>query len=53
MKSQAGLLHKGRPVFSVYDKLAVNYVALWIIANIHYLLKKYTNALGKALSKTT
>jgi transposase len=29
-----------------FDKLAVNYVALWIIANIQFLLGKYPEALG-------
>jgi transposase len=35
-----------------YDKLAVNYVALWIVANIHYLLRKYLNVVGIGLSET-
>lgn len=35
------------------DKLAVNYVALWIIANIQWLLRKYPEALGVQLSETT
>lgn len=36
-----------------YDKLAVNYIALWIIANIQYLLRTYPEALGVRLSETT
>jgi len=36
-----------------FDKLAVNYVALWIIANIHYLLRTYPEPLGIQLSETT
>jgi transposase len=35
-----------RALATRYDKLAVNYVALWIIANIQYLLRKYPEALG-------
>jgi hypothetical protein len=29
-----------------FDKLAVNYVALWIVANIQYLLRTHPEALG-------
>jgi len=36
-----------------FDKLAVNYVALWIIANIQFLLRKYPEALAAHLSETT
>jgi transposase len=36
-----------------FDKLAVNYVALWIIANIQLLLRKYPEALGVHLPETT
>jgi len=36
-----------------FDKLAVNYVALWIIANIQYLLRKYPEPLGIHFSETT
>jgi transposase len=36
-----------------FDKLAVNYVALWIIANIQFLLRKYPEALGVHLPETT
>jgi transposase len=35
-----------RALATRYDKLAVNYVALWIIANIQYLLRNYLAALG-------
>jgi transposase len=40
-----------RALATRYDKLAVNYVALWIIANIQFLLRKYPSELG--LSETT
>jgi transposase len=36
-----------------FDKLAVNYVALWVIANIQYLLRNYPEPLGIQLSETT
>jgi transposase len=36
-----------------YDKLAVNYTALWIIADIQYLLRRYPEMLGVGLSETT
>jgi transposase len=35
-----------RALATRYDKLAVNYLALWIIANIQQLLRKYPVALG-------
>jgi transposase len=35
-----------RALATRYDKLAVNYVALWIIASIQYLLRHYLEALG-------
>jgi transposase len=35
-----------RALATRFDKLAVNYVALWIIANIHYLLRNYLDALA-------
>ena len=35
-----------RALATRFDKLAVNYVALWIIANIQYLLRNYLFALG-------
>jgi transposase len=42
-----------RALATRYDKLAVNYIALWIIANIQYLLRTYPEALGVRLSETT
>jgi hypothetical protein len=48
-----GWFKECRALGTRYDKLAVNYVALWIAANIHYLLRKYTKALGTAWSETT
>jgi transposase len=42
-----------RALATRYDKLAVNYVALWIVANIQYLLRTYPEALGVRLSETT
>jgi transposase len=42
-----------RALATRYDKLAVNYVALWIVANIQYLLGKYPEELGLRLSETT
>jgi transposase len=48
-----GWFKECRALGTRYDKLAVNYVALWIVANIHYLLKKYTKTLGRGLSETT
>jgi len=35
-----------RALATRYDKLAVNYVALWVVANIQYLLRNYLEALG-------
>jgi transposase len=48
-----GWFKECRALGTRYDKLAVNYVALWLVANIHYLLKKYTKALETGLSETT
>jgi transposase len=48
-----GWFKECRALGTRYDKLAVNYVALWIVANVHYLLRKYTKTLGKGLSETT
>jgi transposase len=42
-----------RALATRFDKLAVNYVALWVVANIQYLLRKYPEALGVQLSETT
>ena len=36
-----------------YDKLAVNYIALWIIAEIQYLLRRRPKGLQSRLSETT
>jgi transposase len=35
------------------DKLAVNYVALWVVANLHRLLKKRLRFLKNGFSETT
>ena len=42
-----------RALATRYDKLAVNYIALWLIANIQYLLRTYPDALGVRLSETS
>jgi transposase len=42
-----------RALATRYDKLAVNYVALWIIGNIQFLLRKYLEVLEHPLSETT
>lgn len=42
-----------RALATRYDKLAVNYLALWIVANIQHLLRNYPEALGVRLSETT
>jgi transposase len=42
-----------RALATRYDKLAVNYTALWIVANIQYLLRKYPELLGVQLSEAT
>ena len=42
-----------RALATRYDKLAVNYVALWIIGNIQFLLRKYLKVLELPLSETT
>jgi transposase len=36
-----------------YDKLAVNYVALWMVALIHYLLRKRRKVFQIGLSERT
>ncbi len=48
-----GWLKWCRALATRYDKLAVNYIALWVIANIQYLLRRYPETLGVALSDTT
>lgn len=42
-----------RALATRYDKLAVNNLALWIVANIQRLLRKYPVALEVQLSETT
>jgi transposase len=42
-----------RALATRYDKLAVNDLALWIIADIQYLLRRYPEVLGVGLSETT
>jgi transposase len=41
-----------RALATRYEKLAVNYVALWLTAEIHYLLKKRLKYLVSELSET-
>ena len=48
-----GWLKWCRALATRFDQLAVNYVALWIVANIQYLLREYPEALGIRLSETT
>ncbi len=48
-----GWLKWCRALATRYDKLAVNYIALWVIANIQHLLRTYPEPLGVALSDTT
>ena len=47
-----GWFKECRALGTRYEKLAVNYVALWVIANIHYLLRKYLKVLRMGLSET-
>jgi transposase len=47
-----GWFKECRALGTRYEELAVNYVALWIVANIHYLLRKWGNALAGGLSET-
>jgi len=42
-----------RALATRYDKLAVNDVALWLVANIHFLLRKRLKWLADGLSETT
>jgi transposase len=49
----AGWFKWCRALATRYDKLAVNYLALWIVADIQYLLRKYPAVLGLGLSETT
>jgi transposase len=39
-----------RALATRYDKLAVNYTALWIVADIQYLLRTHPEVLGVRLS---
>lgn len=48
-----GWFKECRALGTRYDKLAVNYTALWIIANIHRLLKKRRRVLQTGLSEAT
>lgn len=48
-----GWFKECRALGTRYDKLAVNYVALWMVANIHRLLKKRLRFLQTALSERT
>jgi hypothetical protein len=51
--AQAQFLRSPGALGTRYDKLAVNYIALWIVANIHRLLKKRLRFLQTGLSETT
>jgi transposase len=42
-----------RALATRYDKLAVNYIALWIIAEIQHLLRRRPKGLQIRLSETT
>lgn len=42
-----------RALATRYDKLAVNYLALWIIADIQHLLRKHPEVFATPLSETT
>lgn len=48
-----GWFKECRALGTRYDKLAVNYVAQWLIAIIHYLLRKRSRRLQSGLSETT
>lgn len=48
-----GWFKECRALGTRYDKLAVNYVALWVVANIHRLLRKRLKYLKSGLSETT
>ena len=47
-----GWFKECRAIGTRYDKLAVNYLALWILANIHYLVRKFSYILQSELSET-
>lgn len=42
-----------RALATRYDKLAVNFTALWIVANIQYLLRRYPQLFDTQLPETT
>ena len=48
-----GWFKECRALGTRYDKLAVNYVALWMVAIIHYLLRKRRKGLQMRLSERT
>jgi transposase len=48
-----GWFKECRALGTRYDKLAVNYIALWVIANIHRLLRKRLRFLKIEFSETT
>jgi transposase len=48
-----GWFKECRALGTRYDKLAVNYVALWMVAIIHYLLRKRRRILQRGLSERT
>lgn len=48
-----GWFKECRALGTRYDKWAVNYVALWVVANIHRLLRKQLTYLKNGLSETT
>jgi transposase len=48
-----GWFKECRALGTRYDKLAVNYLALWIVANIHRLLRKRLRYLKSGFSETT
>ena len=48
-----GWFKECRALGTRYDKLAVNYVAQWIVAIIHWLLRKRRKILQIGLSETT
>jgi len=48
-----GWFKECRALGTRYDKLAVNYVALWMVAIIHYLLRKRRRVLQMGMSERT
>ena len=48
-----GWFKECRALGTRYDKLAVNYVALWLVAVIHFLLRKRLEWFGAGLSERT